>query len=413
MSRTDYHPFVPAPGTSRAAGKSPRPYTKEMLKRPGTQTFAARVKENREQTFKGITTDGTPIPGLFTLRPEDAPTDAILDAVAALIGRLTPAQKAATCLDINSTERRGWQNSEMLHENYGLRLDEVSPPVRDAVMAVLRASLGTQGYAKSRDVMRLNGFLGELVSGPDILGEWTFLFSISSEPSDTDPWGWQFFGHHLCLTCFIVGTQMTLTPTFMGAEPYYADQGPFDGVSVFEDEERFGLQLVRSLSAAQQREAILYHSVTGDELPPGRRHRNDGLHLGGAFQDNRVVPYEGIRGDNLSPAQAQSLLDLTECYLSTLPPGPLQAQMGDVERHMAETRFCWAGGTDETSVFYYRVQSPVVMIEFDHHSGVFLTNEQPEKFHVHTIVRTPNGNDYGMDLLRLHYETAPHHHHHE
>ena len=33
----------------------------------------------------------------------------------------------------------------------------------------------------------------------------------------------------------------------------------------------------------------------------------------------------------------------------------------------------------------------------------------PEKFHVHTIVRTPNGNDYGMDLLRLHYETAPHH----
>jgi hypothetical protein len=29
-------------------------------------------------------------------------------------------------------------------------------------------------------------------------------------------------------------------------------------------------------------------------------------------------------------------------------------------------------------------------------------------------VRTPNGNDYGMDLLRLHYETAPHHraHHH-
>jgi hypothetical protein len=43
-----------------------------------------------------------------------------------------------------------------------------------------------------------------------------------------------------------------------------------------------------------------------------------------------------------------------------------------------------------------------------------LNNPEPEKFHVHTIVRTPNGNDYGMDLLRLHYETAPHHraHHH-
>jgi hypothetical protein len=24
--------------------------------------------------------------------------------------------------------------------------------------------------------------------------------------------------------------------------------------------------------------------------------------------------------------------------------------------------------------------------------------------HVHSVVRTPNGNDYGKDLLRLHYE---------
>jgi hypothetical protein len=40
---------------------------------------------------------------------------------------------------------------------------------------------------------------------------------------------------------------------------------------------------------------------------------------------------------------------------------------------------------------------------------VFLTNAEPAKFHVHTIVRTPNGNDYGLDLLRLHYEQSPHH----
>ena len=50
-----------------------------------------------------------------------------------------------------------------------------------------------------------------------------------------------------------------------------------------------------------------------------------------------------------------------------------------------------------------------MLIEFDHHIGVFLTNSAPEKFHVHSIVRTPNGNDYGMDLLRLHYQQAPHH----
>jgi hypothetical protein len=53
----------------------------------------------------------------------------------------------------------------------------------------------------------------------------------------------------------------------------------------------------------------------------------------------------------------------------------------------------------------------VIFIEFDHHAGVFLTNAEPAKFHVHTIVRTPNGNDYGIDLLRQHYRHAPHHRH--
>jgi hypothetical protein len=85
--------------------------------------------------------------------------------------------------------------------------------------------------------------------------------------------------------------------------------------------------------------------------------------------------------------------------------------MAEIERHMADTHFCWIGGFSEDSPFYYRVQSPVTFIEFDHHAGVFLTNPEPAKFHVHTIVRTPNGNDYGFDLLRQHYKTAPHHRH--
>ena len=38
------------------------------------------------------------------------------------------------------------------------------------------------------------------------------------------------------------------------------------------------------------------------------------------------------------------------------------------------------------------------MLEFDHHSGVFLANSEPAKFHVHTIVRLPNGGDYGNAL---------------
>ena len=43
----------------------------------------------------------------------------------------------------------------------------------------------------------------------------------------------------------------------------------------------------------------------------------------------------------------------------------------------------------------------MIIVEFDHHSGVFLNNAQPAKFHVHTLMRTPNAGDYGMALRPL------------
>jgi hypothetical protein len=213
-------------------------------------------------------------------------------------------------------------------------------------------------------------------------------------------------GHHLALNCLVIGQQMVLSPVFMGAEPNYADTGPFAGTRLFQDEEHAGLALMRSLTPALREQAILYHSTLGGDLPPERRHRADQLHLGGAFQDNRVIPYEGAPVAAFSAEQRKRLLALINAYIAPLPPGPLTARMDEVERHLGDTRFCWIGGTDDDSTLYYRVQSPVIMIEFDQHSGVFLTNERPAKFHIHTIVRTPNGNDYGADLLRQHYEQA-------
>jgi Protein of unknown function (DUF3500) len=48
----------------------------------------------------------------------------------------------------------------------------------------------------------------------------------------------------------------------------------------------------------------------------------------------------------------------------------------------------------------------VVLIEFDHQCGIVFDNDMPSRIHIHTVVRTPNGNDYGKDLLRQHYERA-------
>jgi len=64
-------------------------------------------------------------------------------------------------------------------------------------------------------------------------------------------------------------------------------------------------------------------------------------------------------------------------------------------------------------VFYYRIQSPVILIEFDHQTPANLRHlaaapAAPNHEHIHVVVRTPNGNDYGKDLLRQHYAAHKH-----
>ena len=408
----DFRPFLPTMETPRIAAMHGRdahqhgaaglanPMPRDLLFNPWEILY--------RQPFVGITAEGKPIPGLFSLGPNGAPTEAMIAASTRLLAEVSAEERAALLLPVEAREWRRWNNTEMYTYKYGLRLDEIRLPLRDAVLAVVRESLSAKGYDKTRDVMRLNHFLGELAFNTKVLGEWSYNFTLFGAPSLSEPWGWQLTGHHLVLNCLVIGHQMVLSPAFMGAEPNYADTGPFAGTRLFQDEEHGGLALIRAMSAGQRDEAILHHATVGGDLPAGRRHRADQLHLGGAFQDNRLVAYEGTSVAGFSAPQRKQLLDLVKAYVEPLPEGPQKARMEEVERHLAGTHFCWIGGTGEDDTFYYRIQSPVVMIEFDHHSGVFLTNPLPAKFHIHTIVRTPNGNDYGMDLLRLHYAQDHH-----
>jgi len=82
--------------------------------------------------------------------------------------------------------------------------------------------------------------------------------------------------------------------------------------------------------------------------------------------------------------------------------------MDEIQQHLEGIYFAWIGEHGDDSVFYYRVHSPVVLIEFDHVPGIALENDYPSRHHIHTVVRTPNGNDYGKDLLRQHYEQFQH-----
>ncbi len=133
-------------------------------------------------------------------------------------------------------------------------------------------------------------------------------------------------------------------------------------------------------------------------LKVDRWNQDDQRHLCGAFRDNRVVPYEGVVVSKMNKEQQELILDIVEQFVLYLPQQARQARKQQVKKHFEETYFCWIGSYGDDDPFYYRIQSPVIICEFDHHSGVFLTNKEPAKFHTHTILRSPNGGDYGNAL---------------
>jgi hypothetical protein len=115
----------------------------------------------------------------------------------------------------------------------------------------------------------------------------------------------------------------------------------------------------------------------------------------------------------LGGGQKKQLLDLTALFVGNMDEGHARVKMQEVERQLDATRFAWIGGTEPDSVFYYRIHSPVVLIEFDHQRPANLrsqtqTPDKPTRQHIHVVVRTPNGNDYGKDLLRQHYLAHQH-----
>jgi uncharacterized protein DUF3500 len=365
----------------------------------GLQRQLARAQANMAAPFKGITTDGNVIPSLYAMQQTGISVQPIIDAADAFLASLTLNERATANFAVDSVEWRNWSNIHPYLCRHGVCLDDLNDTQKHSALALVRASLSAAGYATARDVMKLNEHIRE-ITGRDVeYSEWYYWMSVFGTPSVTDPWGWQIDGHHLIVNCFILGDQLVMTPTFMGSEPVSAEFGTYAGTRVFHDEESKGFALMRALSPAQQQTARIGMELPGDVLTSG-------------FRDNAEIKAEGIAYGELSPARQGLLVNLMETYIGRIRSGHAEVKLKEAQQHLSETIFAWIGPCDEVSPFYYRIYSPVLLIEFDHQSGIALDNDEPSRQHIHTVVRTPNGNDYGQDLLRQHYEHFDHAHPH-
>ncbi|MFI5967589.1 DUF3500 domain-containing protein [Streptomyces asoensis] len=130
------------------------------------------------QDFVGVTTDGTVADGLYAIHSTDVSTDQVVQAAQAFLDGLTGTD------------------------------------------ALLGAALSAEGLTRTRNIMKLNAFLGDYAGGGrDTLTEGAYFFTFMGTPSTTRPWGFQYEGHHVAINYFVLGDQVVMTPTFMGSEP--------------------------------------------------------------------------------------------------------------------------------------------------------------------------------------------------
>jgi hypothetical protein len=367
------------------------------------QNMAARFRQMSDDfekkgladPFKGITADGNIVPGLFPIQPTGVSTAAVRIAAERFISSLTSDQRTKTLFAIDDPEWRKWMNQHF-YIRQGVSFKEMDDQQRGAAFGLLQAALSARGFELTRNIMRLNETLAELSGDHEFLGEWLYFITIMGKPSATVPWGFQLDGHHAIVNYFVLGDQVVMTPHFTGSEPVIATSGKYKGISILQEEQNQGFAFLTGLGEGERKKAILDFSKTGNN------------NLTEAFKDNVILDYAGVRVSELPASQHARLLDLAELYIGNMDTGHARVKMEEIKRHIGETWFAWIGGTESDSVFYYRIHSPVVLIEFDHQRPANLAQfaadrNKVTRQHIHCVVRTPNGNDYGKDLLREHY----------
>jgi hypothetical protein len=376
------------------------PASAAWLERSARMSREAEAKGLAEP-FRGITAKGQVEPGLFPVRATGVTTEPVRAAAAAWLSLLSAEQRKTAVFPVGDDEWRKWMNQHF-YRRQGVSFQAMDEAQRAAAFGLMKAALSAKGLTLAQDIMKLNHTLGEL-SGGDFVqyGEQLYWITVMGEPSATQPWGFQVDGHHLILNYFVLGDQVVMSPAFYGSEPVVAPSGRYAGLAILQKEQAMGFALLQSLDAGQRAKAVLATAKPGNNA------------LTEAFKDNVVLDYAGVRATELSAEQREQLVALIGVFVANLADGQAKVKMAEVRAKLDATHFAWIGGTEAGGVFYFRIHSPVVLVEFDHQRPANLKHlakdpQAPNRQHIHVVVRTPNGNDYGKDLLRQHLLAQPH-----
>ena len=359
---------------------------------------------------------------------QTAPTAEIVRAANTFLATLSSEQRQKVLYSFNDAAQRArWSNFPTgFVPRGGISLKQMSAPQREAAMKLLATVLSPMGLEKVNEIreadddFKANGSKrggpggrgngpppGRPPAGPngpppplggpggpggpgagrppslsgDMFGSDLYYISFLGTPSTTQPWMFQFGGHHLALNITIAGSRGVLTPTLTGAQPATFRLNGKTIRPVGRESDK-ALALVQSLDESQRKQAVLGYKVADLVLGPG--------------QDGKKIVPDGLKASAMKPKQQAMLLDLIAEWAGILNEPYAAARISEMKADLNDTWFAWSGPTTaepgSNITAYYRIQGPHLVIEYAPQS------DEPGN-HVHTMYRDPT-NDYGSALLK-------------
>jgi hypothetical protein len=309
------------------------------------------------------------------------------DAANKFVESLTSEQRAVATFPFEGDERYEWAYTPIPRN--GLLLSDMTPPQRDAALALFEAGLSARSAHEGREIIALETNLKELEAMENRVSRWDrtpvhYWFSVFGEPGGKAPWAWRAGGHHIGFHFTVVdGDLIAPTPLFLGADPAEVRHGPEKGKRILAAEEDLARDVLRSLDAPRKAVAIVDPVAPDDIITKNYRTADPS------------GPLSGLLYADMSDEQRQRLVTLVRHHVERAGDEVAGNEWARIEAAGLErVSFAWAGPEEPGQGHYYAVKGPSFLIEYD--------NTQNGANHIHSVWRDWT-NDWGEDLLAKHY----------
>jgi hypothetical protein len=321
--------------------------------------------------------DASFIVGTYQPDVKERNPQAMADAANKFLETLSDEQKTKVMHKLDSNERRQWTNLPARPDAGGLRLGDCNDDQVRAACLMMATMFSEYGYKKMCNIMIGDDQLLQGGRRQQGIGTVDFSIVLFATPDPKQPWAFQIDGHHLGVNLAIEGENLSLSPSFVGNQPYdykianesYAPMDP---------ETKLAHKLINALPEELREKAVVSNRNQNLRVGPGR--------------DGNVPQARGVECGSFNDEQKKIVIDLIQQWVNLLPEKQAAERMKEIESQLNETRFAWNGDTPSGSDISYEIQGPSLIIEYACQGR----GGNPTD-HLHSIYRNPK-NEYGNQL---------------